>query len=61
MSRILYIEPNSEAEKYFIELTKYCEDCVLVRCRDIFGDSSCNEYEITENDFMRIKAVIEAD
>ena len=49
--RTLYIEPCSEAEKYFVnELMFQTKDEVKVQL-----GINCNMYTITDDDFMRIR------
>ena len=57
-NHILRIEPRSEGEEYFVnELIPIAKDEVKVRLGKIFG-FSWNEYEITHDDFIRIKEYI---
>lgn len=57
-NHVLKIEPNSEAERYFINtLIPICEDGVKCRLGNIYG-MPWNEYEITDNDYYRCRALL---
>lgn len=59
-NHVLKIEPYSEAEEYFInELMSICKDRVSVRLGTIFR-LPWNEYEITHDDFIRIRDYIKS-
>ena len=55
---VLKIEPDSEAERYFIgTFMPICKDQVAVRLGEIWG-WSYNEYEFTHEDFERCRDYI---
>ena len=55
---VLKIEPNSEAEKYFVNvIMPNCKDKVITRLGNMFG-MMWNEYEITDEDFNRCRDFI---
>ena len=55
---ILKIEPDSEAEKYFVnKFVPVCKDEVECRLGNIYG-MPWNEYEITDVDYHRCKALV---
>ena len=58
-NHVLKIEPNSEAEKYFVnEIMTNCKDKVICRLGIIYG-LEWNEYEITHADYIRCQKYIE--
>lgn len=57
-NHILKLEPYSEGEEYFVnELMPIAKDGVEVRLGETFG-VPWNEYEFTNDDFLRIKEYI---
>lgn len=54
----MFIEPDSEAEKYFMnELKPLCKDRVLIYLGGIWG-TPYNRYSITDSDFNLIRDYI---
>ena len=58
MSRILRIKPDSDAERLFASLTKCCKDKISIRLGEIFGHPEYNEYEVSDEDFERLRKEI---
>lgn len=55
---VLKIEPDSEAEKYFVnDIMPNCKDKVICRLGIIYG-VLWNEYEITHDDYNRCREFI---